>query len=364
MKNLSVIPVVIIISVTMGLAACNPTINPVVLPSVTPKVILSTETQTVVPPTEIPTVIPATATATATLTPSPTPIQITYKDLSVCFPQMSSENGWRAANTASMKETAKALGIKLVYSNAQGSQKNQISAIQACIKQGVNVIALPPVVPDGWDDILMEAYNANIPVIIMDRKILGNDSLYAAHIGSDLLSEGKKAGEEMNKLLPDGGNIVELSGIAGVDAAYWRAAGFRESLNKNITIMDSQTGKFNRKDAFSVMNTFLKKYKGEIDAVYAHNDDMAVGVVQAMKTAGLKPGQTKIVSVDGTREGFQLLVTGWVQAEIECNPMMGQQVMEMALNILNGKQVDVEVNTNETVFHPEEAKALLPTRKY
>ena len=184
-----------------------------------------------------------------------------YKDMTLCYPQLGAESDWRTANTASFKETAEKLGIKkLVFSDAQQKPENQISAVRACIQQGVDVIALPPVVEDGWDAVLTEAKNAKIPVIIVDRSVKADTSLYAAHIGSNMDLEGKKAGDEMNKLLPNGGKILELSGTTGSGAAVGRAKGFRETLNKNIEIVDSQTGNFTRAEGKPVMEAFLKKY--------------------------------------------------------------------------------------------------------
>src|SRR5512142_2179113 len=163
-----------------------------------------------------------------------------YKDMTLCYPQLGAESDWRTANTASFKETAEKLGVKLVFSDAQQKQENQISAMRACIQQGVDVIALPPVVEDGWDAVLTEAKNAKIAVIIVDRSVKADSSLYAAHIGSNMELEGKKSGDEMNKLLPNGGNILELSGTTGSGAATGRAKGFRETLNSNIKILDTQ----------------------------------------------------------------------------------------------------------------------------
>lgn len=289
----------------------------------------------------------------------------TYADLTVCFPQLGAESDWRTANTASMKETAEKLGIKqLVFSDAQQKQENQISAIRACIQQGVDVIALPPVVETGWDAVLTEAKNANIPVIVVDRSVSADPSLYAAHLGSDMDIEGQRAAEEMNKLLPDGGNIVELSGTTGSGAAVGRARGFREKLNPNITIIDSQTGNFTRAEGKPVMEAFLKKYAGQIDGAFIHNDDMAIGAIEAIKAAGLKPGDLKIISVDGTRGGFQAMVDGWVQADVECNPLLGPQVLDIALKLANGEEVVKEQLTNESVFYPDKAAELLPSRQY
>jgi ABC-type sugar transport system substrate-binding protein len=298
---------------------------------------------------------------------APAAVVKTYKDMTLCYPQLGAESDWRTANTASIKETAADLGIKqLVFSDAQQHQENQISAVRACIQQGVDVIALPPVVEDGWDAVLTEAKNAGIPVIIVDRSVSADPSLYAAHIGSDMVLEGERAAAEFNKMMPDGGAVLELSGTTGSGAAVGRAKGFRNKLNSNIKIIDSQTGNFTRAEAVPVMQAFLKKYQPGVDfqGVFIHNDDMGIGAIEAMKAAGVKPGDLKIVSVDGTRGGFQAMVDGWFQADVECNPLLGPQVFQMALDLMNGKTIDREVLTNETVYYPDKAAELLPTRKY
>ena len=287
-----------------------------------------------------------------------------YTDMTFCYPQLGAESDWRTANTASFKETAGELGVRLIFSDAQQKQENQISAMRSCIQQEVDVIGLPPVVEDGWETVLTEAQDAGIPVIIVDRSVTADDSLYASHIGSDMVTEGQRAADEMNKLLPDGGKIVELSGTTGSGAAVGRAEGFRMNLNDNIEIIDSQTGNFTTAEGKPVMEAFLKKYEGEIDGAFIHNDNMAIGAVEAMKAAGLEPGDIVIISVDGTRGGFQLMLDGWVQADVECNPLLGPQVYAMALDLMNGKTIDREVLTNETVYYPDEAEELLPSRKY
>ncbi len=306
---------------------------------------------------------PAPAPAGPTAAPAKT--TYTYKDLTLCYPQLGAESDWRTANSASFKETATQLGIKqLIFSDAQQKQENQISAMRACIQQGVNVIALPPVVETGWDTVLTEAKNAGIPVIIVDRSVTADASLYAAHIGSDMVIEGKRSAAEFNKLLPNGGNILELSGTTGSGAAVGRAKGFREALNANIKILDSQTGNFTRAEGKPVMEAFLKKYAGQIQGVFFHNDDMAIGAVEAIKAAGLKPGDLKMISIDGTRGGFQLMIDGWLQADVECNPLLGPQVMDLAVKLMNGEPIIKEVLTDESVYYPDKAAALLPTRKY
>jgi galactofuranose transport system substrate-binding protein len=308
--------------------------------------------------------------ATPAATPTAAPVAAgakTFAEMTLCFPQLGAESDWRTADTASFKDTAAKLGIKqLVFSDAQQKQENQISAMRACIQQGVDVIALPPVVEDGWETVLTEAKNAKIPVIIVDRSVSADPSLYASHIGSDMELEGKRAAAEFNKLLPNGGSILEVSGTTGSGAAVGRSKGIREALNPNIKILDSQTGNFTRAEAKPVMEAFLKKYKSGTDflGVFFQNDDMGIGAIEALKAAGVKPGDLKIVSADGTRGGFQAMIDGWFQADVECNPLLGPQVFDMALKLMNGQPVDKNVLTNETVYYPDKAKDLLPTRQY
>jgi ABC-type sugar transport system substrate-binding protein len=290
----------------------------------------------------------------------------TYADMTMCFPQLGAESDWRTADTASFKDTAEQYGFKLVFSDAQQHQENQISAIRACIQQGVSVIALPPVVEDGWDAVLTEAHNAGIPVIIVDRSVSADPSLYVSHIGSNMVLEGQRAAAEFNKKFPNGANILELSGTTGSGAAVGRAEGFRQDLNSNITIIATQTGNFTRAEALPVMQAFLQQYQPGVDfqGIFIHNDDMGIGAIEALTAAGVNPGDLFIVSVDGTRGGFQAMVDGWFQADVECNPLLGPQVAEMALKLMNGQPVDAEVLTNETVYYPDNAAELLPTRKY
>jgi ABC-type sugar transport system substrate-binding protein len=289
-----------------------------------------------------------------------------FADMTMCFPQLGAESDWRTADTASFKDEAAKDGFKLVFSDAQQKQENQISAMRACIQQGVSVIALPPVVQDGFDTVLTEAKNAGIPVIIVDRSVSSDPSLYAAHIGSDMELEGKRAADEMNKLLPNGGSVLELSGTTGSGAAVGRSKGFKEELNANIKILDSQTGDFTRAEAIPVMQAFLQKYKAGTDfqGVEIQNDDMGMGAIEALKAAGVKPGDLKIVSFDGTRNGFQAMIDGWFQADVECNPLLAPQVADMALKLMNGQPIDHEVLTNETVYHPDQAASLIASRKY
>ena len=289
----------------------------------------------------------------------------TYKDLVVGYAQLGAESEWRTANTASVQEAAKDLGVTLKFSDAQQKQENQIKAIRSFIAQKVDVIGIPPVVETGWETVFQEAKDAGIPIILVDRRAAVPEDMYVTYLGSDFVEEGRRAALEMNKLLPNGGKIVELVGTVGSAPANDRYKGFREKMNSNITILDSQSGDFTRARGKEVMEAFLKKYGKDIGAVYAHNDDMALGAIQAIEEFGLKPGSdVKIVSIDAVRGAFQAMVDGKLNATVECNPLLGPQFYDLALKVVNGEKVSKWVPSQEGVFLPDTAAKELPNRKY
>lgn len=311
---------------------------------------------------------PAAAPAPATseqAAPAAPAEKKTYEDLVVGYAQLGAESEWRTANTASVQQAAEDLGITLKFSDAQQKQENQIKAIRSFIAQGVDVIGVPPVVTTGWETVFQEAKDAGIPIILVDRRADVPEDMYATYLGSDFVEEGRKAGNEMNKLLPEGGKIVELVGTVGSAPATDRFSGFRETMNPNIEIIDSQSGDFTRAKGKEVMEAFLKKYGAEITALYAHNDDMALGAIQAIEEFGLKPGEDiKIVSIDAVRGAFQAMIDGKLNATVECNPLLGPQFYELALKVVNGEEVPKWVPSEESVYFPDNAAEILPTRQY
>ncbi len=289
----------------------------------------------------------------------------TMSDLVVGYAQIGAESEWRTANTASIQETAKQLGVDLRFSDAQQKQENQLAAIRSYIAAGVDVIGFSPVVETGWETVLQEAKDAGIPVIMVDRRADVPRELYATYLGSDFVEEGRKAGNEMNRLLPDGGKIVELVGTVGSAPANDRYAGFRETLNSNVEIIASQSGDFTRAKGKEVMEAFLKNYGNEIIGLYAHNDDMAIGAIQAIEEYGLKPGvDIKIVSIDAVRGAFEAMIAGKLNVTVECNPLLGPQFYDLALRAVNGEQLPDWVPSEESVYYPDNAAELLPDRKY
>ncbi|GAB2804973.1 ABC transporter substrate-binding protein [Lentzea nigeriaca] len=283
------------------------------------------------------------------------------------FAQVGAESGWRTANTKSIQDEAKAAGIDLKFSDAQQKQENQIKAIRSYIQQKVKVIAFSPVVETGWDTVLLEAKRANIPVILTDRAIDSDDkSLYKTFLGSDFVEEGKKAGDWLVQNASGPTNVVELQGTTGAAPAIDRKKGFEEKIaaKPDIKIVASQTGDFTRSGGKQVMEAFLKS-QPKIDVVYAHNDDMGLGAIEAIKAAGKVPGKDiKIITVDAVKDGMTALANGEINYIVECNPLLGKQLMELAKKVVKGEEVPPRVVTVEGTFTQEQAKAALPQRQY
>ncbi|MBB3930398.1 simple sugar transport system substrate-binding protein [Kaistia hirudinis] len=249
-------------------------------------------------------------------------------DMTVGFSQIGSESGWRAAETSVTKQQAETRGINLKFADAQQKQENQIKAIRGFIAQGVDAILVAPVVATGWDDVLTEAKDAKIPVVLLDRGIDGPEDLYLTSVASDQVKEGAVAGGWLVETVKDKPcKVVELQGTVGSTPAINRKKGFEQAIagHSNITIIRSQTGDFTRSKGKEVMEGFLKAENGgkDICAVYAHNDDMAVGAIQAIKDAGLKPGKDiLVVSIDGVPDIFAAMVAGEANATVELTPNM------------------------------------------
>jgi galactofuranose transport system substrate-binding protein len=304
------------------------------------------------------------------LTPSPAPgakPRKTYADLIVGFSQIGAESEWRVANTKSIRETADKLGIELKFSDAQQKQENQIQAIRSFIVQRVDVIGLSPIVETGWEEVFQEAKAAGIPIILSDRRADVASDLYVTYMGSDFLEEGRRAGRTLAQIMNGQANIVELVGTVGSAPAIDRYLGFREVLKgyPGMQIIDSQSGDFTHAKGKEVMDRFLKEHGKTITAVFAHNDDMAMGAIEAIEAYGLRPGvDIKIVSVDAARGAFEAMIAGKLNATIECNPLLGPEFFDLALKVVNGETVPKWVPSQEDIFLPGNAKEILPTRQY
>ena len=290
------------------------------------------------------------------------------KPLKIGFAQTGAESAWRTANSESMKSEATKRGIELKFSDGQGKQENQIRAIRSFVTQHVDAIVLAPLVETGWDPVLREAKRAGIPVIITDRTIqTADESLYACFIGSDFFTEGRMAADWLAKKVNGKGRIVELQGTPGSAPANDRRKSFGEAIAKypELKIIDSQSGDFRRTGGKEVMEAFIKKHGKEIDILYAHNDDMALGAVQAIEEAGLKPGKDiVIVSIDAVREGVQAVVDGKINCTVECNPLFGPKVYDTIQRVLAGEKVERKSFNKDELFDATNAAAVIATRQY
>ncbi|EBA06137.1 galactofuranose ABC transporter, galactofuranose-binding protein YtfQ [Sagittula stellata] len=288
------------------------------------------------------------------------PIAAMAADLTIGFSQIGSESGWRAAETTVTKQEAEKRGIDLKFADAQQKQENQIKAIRSFIAQGVDAILVAPVVATGWDEVLEEAKDADIPVVLLDRTVDADKSLYLTAVTSDLVHEGRVAGEWLVSEMGDQDcRIVELQGTTGSSPAIDRKKGFEEGIagHDNLQIVRSQTGDFTRAQGKVVMESFLKAEGGEnICALYAHNDDMAVGAIQAIKEAGLKPGEDiKIVAIDAVPDAHKAIAEGEMNATIELTPnMAGPALDALEAYLASGTEPEKWIQTESKLFTSED----------
>lgn len=287
----------------------------------------------------------------------------------VGFSQIGAESDWRKANTESIRGEADARdNIELKFDDGQQKQENQIRAVRNFIAQGVDVIILAPVVETGWEPVLKEAKDADIPVIVSDRRPDVPEDYYVTFIGSDFVEEGRRAARFLVEKMGGQAVIAELTGTPGSAPANDREKGFAEIIDQEsgMEVIYSQTGNFTRAQGKEVMEALLKSPEGKrINALYAHNDDMALGAIQAIEEAGLKPGEDIIiVSIDGVKAAFEAMVAGKLNCTVECNPLLGPQLFDAVEKIVAGESVPKRIETEEGVFTQEQAEAELPKRKY
>ena len=289
------------------------------------------------------------------------------------FAQTGTESNWRLANTESIKTAARQAGIDLVFVDSEGQPERQIAAVRSFIARRVDVIAFSPIVESGWEPVLREAKAAGIPVFLSDRTVdVKDESLWASFMGSDFLEEGRRAARWLiNYMKTDKPvNIVELLGTIGSAPEIDRTQGFKEILkdHPNYRIIVSKSGNFERSTGRQVMQQILKGLvaKGQnMDVLFAHNDDMAIGAIAAMEEAGLKPGKdVVIVSVDGIRDAFSAMIAGKLNCSVECSPLLGPQLMKAVKDYELGKELPVRIITAESVFPAAVASRVLPYRKY
>ena len=300
--------------------------------------------------------------------------KVSYKkNLTLGYAQLISESSWRDANAKSIKEAANDGGVNLDFIEAGTTQKDQIDTIRTLINKRVDVIAFSPVIQSGWDEVLKEAKNAGIPIILSDRTVNSDDALWSTFMGSDFEEEGRRAAkwliENINLVRKQKNqvNIVELQGTIDATPEIDRSKGFKEGIdnNKNIKIIASKSGDFKLENAKEIMKGFLNKYGKSINVVYAHNDDMAIGAISAIEEYGLKPGKDiLIIAIDGTRQALQAIKTGKMNCTVECNPLLGPQLIKGAKELAGGKELPLKIITVEDIFTNETTNEIISNRKY
>jgi simple sugar transport system substrate-binding protein len=290
------------------------------------------------------------------------------KSYTLGFSQIGAESAWRTANTKSIQDEAKARGVDLKFADAQQKQENQIKAIRSFIAQGVDYIAFSPVVETGWEPVMREAKQAGIPVIVSDRRPDVPEDLYVTFIGSDFVEEGRRAAEWLANKMDGRAVIAELEGTPGSAPANDRKKGFDEEIAKhpNMKVVFSQTGEFTRAKGKEVMEALLKSPEGQkVNALYAHNDDMALGAIQAIEEAGKKPGvDIIIVSIDGVKGAFEAMAAGKLNCTVECNPLLGPPLFDAIEAIRAGKTLPKRTVMKDGIFDQSTAAKELPNRKY
>lgn len=287
------------------------------------------------------------------------------ENIVVGFSQLGTESDWRVANSESMYATfTEENGYDLLYDDAQQKQENQIAAIRTFILQGVDYIVLAPVIEDGWDEILAEAKDAGIPVIVMDRMVdIDDDALYTAWVGSDTYWEGETAAEWLEEYLKEKGreseeiSILHVQGTAGATPQLGRTAGLDAGIarNRNWTLAGRVEGEFIQAKAYEEVAEFLKKDR-DIDVIYCENDNSAFGAIQALDEAGItygEDGEVIIISFDATRAGLTACMEGKINLNVECNPLQAPKVEEIIQTLEAGETPEKDSYVEETYFTPD-----------
>ncbi|MCR4568678.1 MAG: ABC transporter substrate-binding protein [Pseudobutyrivibrio sp.] len=298
----------------------------------------------------------------------------------VGFSQPGAESAWRVALTDSVKEAfTEDAGFKLIYKDGQSKQDNQIRDIRTFIQQGVDYIILSPIVETGWDTVLEEAEEANIPVIICDRNVVvSNEKLYTTFVGSDFSEEGKKAVDYLEKEFPPDSegnepevNIVHIQGTLGSSAQIGRSKALELALEKheNWNVVAEDCGEFTKAKAKEIMKQVLREVRSsDIDVIYCENDDEAAGVIAALDDAGIPHGEgtgMTIISFDATRKALEFCLNGDINFEVECNPLQGPYLVDMVKLLERGESAPKHTYIDEGEFTKDDlTPEFIEKRKY
>ena len=305
------------------------------------------------------------------------------KRLILGFSQIGSESAWRTRNTQSIFDAAQSNGIQIIFDDAQQKQENQLKAIRSFIVYQVDVIAFVPIVETGWDNVLKEAKNAGIPVILVDRQINADKSLYAGFLGENSLEEGQKAAKYLiEKCAGDEGkvSILEISGTENSSIVKGRAQGFRDGIESHpkFSIIHSENGDFLRSGGKEIAENLIQKtrdsgnYKNDalyfenqkIDVIFSHNDSMTLGLLDSFANYGINPANTIIISFDAEQKSIDALVEGKINCVVECNPNLGEMLMQLVKQVASGSKIPRITYNKETVFTEDDDFSKYEPRGY
>ncbi|QNE44357.1 ABC transporter substrate-binding protein [Frigoribacterium sp. NBH87] len=289
----------------------------------------------------------------------------------VGFVAVGPEGAWRQANESNIQDTfTKEAGFDLKYAPATNNdQKSQIDAFTSFVDEGVDVILLSATEGSGWEDSLERAKEAEIPVVLIDRGIEPDDtSLYATRIAPDNIAVSESVAEWAKTALPEGGKYFTLEGPAGVSVVNERNEGWDDVIGSesSFTKIGAQTANWSTEEAKSVFETVLKSNGNDVQMVFAQNDEMGLGAVQAVEEAGLTPGvDVKIATIDGTKSALEALADGKLSFVAEYNPLFGDTALEAVQKLLDGDSVESSIVVESATFDsPEAATTALPDRKF
>ncbi|HEX3560641.1 MAG TPA: ABC transporter substrate-binding protein [Pyrinomonadaceae bacterium] len=278
----------------------------------------------------------------------------------VGFSQTETDGPWRIAETKSMQDEAAKRGYDLVFTNARGDTATQVSNLEDLVAQRVDAIFLAPREAKGYEGPLQAAKDAGIPVFLIDRELEGPKAgdEYVTFIGSNFIEEGKRAGEWLAKQTQGKAGIIELLGTAGSSVANDRHQGFADAIKAypDMKIIAAQDGNFTRAQGQNVMQNLIQAHGKSITVVYAHNDEMALGAIQALKAAGLNPGKDVIViSVDGQKSALEAINSGDMNATVECNPRFGPVAFDTLEKFKRGEKIPPKIINQDRFFDKSNA---------
>ncbi|CAM5682515.1 MULTISPECIES: ABC transporter substrate-binding protein [Streptomyces] len=286
--------------------------------------------------------------------------KLDLKNATVGFSQSEKEaNPFRIAETQSIKDEAKKRGVKLLTANAQSQFSKQISDVQDLLAKGADLLVIAPLNSDGWDPVLQAAAAKKVPIVTIDRKINATACKdYVSFIASDFVEQGRRAADQMIEATGGKGEVAILLGSAGNNVTTERTKGFKERIAEKapeLKVVFEQTGDFAREKGQQVTEQLIQSKPG-IKGIYAENDEMGLGAVAALKGAGKKAGDVKIVTVDGTRNAVQGIVDGWISGVIESNPRFGPLAFQTLDTFTKGEEVPQDVIIQDSAYDADNAK--------